>query len=438
MGRVHVSARGNYEDDPASGLTAVISILKNEQRGSRKVDSYSIAISFLGPTLLPPFLPRISCEGSSDTRKEIASMLAHVAKCYGSHMLLDEQTDGTEGGEELLESMRRVGSLIGGYLVELRMVLRKLPELGVRHVIFHTDEYEIPWPLALIQVPGFPELRFCCELFTCGTVLLDREEMAFERLTHYMTSSRQPSVSLRSKGDICLFGASFGVTDPDSGADLGDLYLEHLQSYLAREGGKLGLDVRSYGASDWRELSHTHHSPVFFLREKVKRAQVIHITAHVDEKAVLHFSEDIRVSPRELEVDLAELVSRPLVVLHGCSTGHVHAIRQNVAQLSRIFLEKGASGCVACLLPVSISLAVSAGVPRPWGFVELMYKNIFDIKPYGQALLDARTEFKRAVGSERDPQWLFFHLYGDPRARVVSATALTVTKVLDVLRNAGD
>ena len=413
-------------------VTAVISILKDEQNNQKDSDSYIIQVLFVGSTLLPPFLPQIRRNAKKTDKEYIARKLGQAAGQYEKYMHAEKV--GESGSEmKMFDELKKVGSTVVNLMKVVRKILRKLTDLRVRHVIFHTDEYEFPWPLAYYPLLGAKGWRFCCEFFSCGTVFVDKKSDAFDRFTNYLTSGVQPSANLKQKGNICLFGGSLGVIEQTTNSDIGELYIKRLETFLRSEGEKLGLGISCYSAQDWVEYGGRHKALILFLNEKVKRAQIIHITAHVDHKAVMHFSEDTFVTPDDLIEELDELTSRPLVVLHGCSTGQVHEIKQEVAQLSQIFLEKGASGCLACLLPVCIPVSKLAEKERPSTFIELFYRNVLDVKPYGEALLEAREEFKSTTEGGRDPQWLFFQLYGDPRARAISPTSLTVPSVLKIL-----
>jgi hypothetical protein len=55
------------------------------------------------------------------------------------------------------------------------------------------------------------------------------------------------------------------------------------------------------------------------------------------------------------------------------------------------------------------------------------------LKPYGQALREACREYQTNAKTQNDPQWLFFHLFGDPRAKLKVPKRITIRDIDELL-----
>ena len=425
-------------DDATSGVTAVLSILKDAHndvplksdrrpRGSEppRADQFTILVWLIGRVLMPPYLPRITARAEPGSRKEIQDRLRRLAEEYED----DAEFELTETtAEGILEKLRAIGRSIANYPHELHGCLRLLSELGIKHLIIHTDEYSVPWALANYLVKATPdrnwESEFLCDLYSCGTVLVDDRAEPLPRFVKYNRQAvRQPDINGLGTREICLIAGEVGQKTED-GKDVGLAYVHKLKSFLESSPRCSTMTVRCIEPSNWQSMEGTPEVAVGALNKIFKKAQIVHFTGHVKD-GKMQLAKDVLVGPRDL-AGLVDLDSKPLVVLHGCSSVGPAGATGEETQLCKAFLDKGAGGCLATVFPVNIPIGFSGARKT---LVEIFYENVFKQKPYGAALRDARETFRKLSLSKKDPQALFYQLFGDPRETLV-APNLTVAERL--------
>lgn len=415
------------EDRFDSGVTAVLSILKDPYssypdaqfpRDSPRVRSrseryhYSILLWFMGQrVLMPPYLPRIGAFVQAAERADIVDRLErlsnHYQKFYSDHVLSRRES------HHILDEVHIVARSIAKYPNQLDGCLRYLGEcdLNVTNLIIHTDEHSIPWHLAYSEYR--PDWEFLCERYPCGTILVDDCD-SVQRFLNQSKRSQQPDVTQKSKKEICLVAGELGQKTAD-GRDLGVAYVDRLKGFLER----FGMPVKCIYPEDWKHCDS--RQAVRKLDELFQHAQIVHFTCHVvrdDSGPVgssperLKLTDDLRIGPADLNY-LSELPSKPLVVLHGCSSAGPAGAGSEGAQLCKAFLFKKAGGCLATVLPVNIPTDISDGAET---LLEYFYETVIGLEPYGIALHGARRKFRqRSHAGEDDPQALFYQLFGDPR-----------------------
>lgn len=416
-----------------SERTAVLSILREPETVNR-IDrkghtQYTILLSFVGSVLLPPYLPRMNDSATAAARREIEKRLSYLVETYKTSYF-DHELNKDEA-DKIIDDMEEVGDLIFKYLRGFKRAMEIIIDknIDVKNLIIHTDEPSIPWSLAFcgpeIWKPEEPLSDFICNRFSCGTILVDMREEAFRWLRDYTMPGAQPDEERLRDRNICLIAASLEDDSSESGSDLGEAYVARLNEFFTHS-PLSHMSVKLITPKDWEYTKGKPGRMIDFLNEELQKAQIIHFTGHV-ENGKMRFDKNTYISPNDLK-GLKPLSSKPLVVLHGCSSGRLFDVNKDEAQLSQVFLDRGASGCLATILPVNIPRRIGKGAET---LVELFYQNVLQLKPYGHALRDARNEFKRRSPSENDPQALFYQLFGDPRAKLV-ADKLTTPDLIEI------
>lgn len=426
----------NRADSPEhkSERTAVLSILKEPDAGTghdkKGYTQYTILLSFVGSVLLPPYLPRMNSSAGASARRQIEERLSNLVKKYDASYFNHELD--TAEAERIIEDLEIVGDniykYVGGFKRAMEIINDK--NMDVKNLIIHTDEPSIPWSLAFcgpeIWKPEEPHFDFICNRFSCGTILVDTREEAFRWLRNYTMPGAQPDEERLQDRNICLIAASLEDDPSDSESDLGEAYVSRLNDFFTHS-AMSNMSVNCITPKDWEYTKGRPGRMIDFLNDQMQKAQIIHFTGHV-EHGKMRFDKNTYISPEDLK-GLKPLSSKPLVVLHGCSSGQLFDINKEEAQLSQVFLDRGASGCLATILPVNIPRRVGKGAET---LVELFYRNVLQLKPYGHALRDARNEFRRRSPSQNDPQALFYQLFGDPRAKLV-VDKLTTPDLIEIL-----
>lgn len=417
-----------------SERTAVLSILREPEprnRFEKKTQTqYTVLLSFVGSVLLPPYLPRMNDSASAAARRHIERSLSDLVKRYDTSYF-NHELDKDEA-ERIIEDLEEVGDAIFKYLRGFKRAMEIINDrnIDVKNLIIHTDEPAIPWSLAFcgreIWEPEEPLSDFICNRFSCGTILVDMREEAFRWLRDYTMPGAQPDEERLRDRNICLIAASLEDDPSDSGSDLGEAYVSRLYDFFTHS-PLSNMSVKRITAEDWEYTKGRPGRMIDFLNEELQKSQIIHFTGHVVD-GKMRFDKNTFISPSDLK-GLKPLSSKPLVVLHGCSSGRLFDINKEEAQLSQVFLDRGASGCLATILPVNIPRRAGKGAET---LVELFYQNVLQLKPYGHALRDARNEFRRRSPSENDPQALFYQLFGDPRAKLVT-DKLTTPDLIEIL-----
>jgi hypothetical protein len=419
--------RSANDYDAASEVTAVLSILKEGDASHRLPGNapgdhfrYTILLWLVGRVLMPPYLPRIIEHVRAGSRIAILRRLTNLVKLYEQAYANYELSDADAA--QVLEDVTLAGEDIAKYIKPLHGCLEALAtsELNIKNLVIHTDEHTIPWHLALSDHLG--EFDFLCNRYACGTVLVDdSKEGALSRFLRYSKRGRQPDINELPGKQFFLIAGEVGQTTPE-GKDLGLAYVEKLKERL-QANSKCTMEIQCISAGDWKKQSK---DPVESLRSIFRYAQIVHFTGHfIDGRMKL--SDNLLIGEAEL-AGLPELTSKPLVVLHGCASAGPAGASGEGAQVCRAFLNKGAGGCLATVLPVNIPTEFSNGAET---LIEIFYKNIFKnpARSYGAALKEARREFRNR-SRLNDPQALFYHLFGDPRETLVSMRALTVQEIL--------
>jgi hypothetical protein len=410
-----------------SETTAIISILTEPCRKSKKDSNaneiiYSIHMSFVGATILPPFLPCIRDTASMKRRKRILKNLNELSKLY-----IDSYRNSTltlQESQRIMSELEEIGEDIAGYLNNFTPILKVISKMNVQNIIIHTDDFAIPWtwayfPLDIEQIEfDGPVTDFLCNRYPCGTLIVDTQEGSLYRLKKFWEDLRNKSTDevLLNTFEISLFQGD--LMGEECLKKERSTYLENLETILEKRFEE--NNIHSFTQSDWKEYSgDSENFTDRFLAGNMRRSKIVHYLGHVQDGA-LKFDGNTSTYPNDLNDCLYYFKQNPLVVLHGCSSGKIVDIKKKDKQLPTVFLEKGASGCVVALLPVSIPIYKET---RAETMIDIFYRKVVvDMKPYGQALYEARREFQRQEETKHDPQWLFFHLYGDPRAMLITTS----------------
>jgi hypothetical protein len=400
--------------------TALISILRDtrhvETEGTAAILPYTIMISFVGPVLLPPYLPRIQDTMLGSYRQDILDLIRNLAerfwKAHGDHVITPE------GARALTERLKDLGSRICHSMHELRKVLVSLAELRVRNVIFLTDDYEIPW--ALLCVPMGFDHKFLVSEYPCGTLLIDDSDLSLSRLKQHNVGHRRHLPSRPTR--VCIVCGDLGGRACQANGAFA--YAGCLANFFQGD-RTCAFEVKCFGPDDWRPHAHSTRELMGWLNDQVEEAEIVHYIGHVKD-GVLWFDERTQIHPEQLADYLIPLDYRPLVVLQACEGAHFTVSNEGGSHLCKVFLEKGASGCVAPVLPVSIPHCLERFDET---LMALFYRNIIENDPYGRALAKAQREHQRLW--DGDPQGFFFQLFGDPR--VVWQPPLGVPKHLQSL-----
>ncbi len=442
------------EDNSDSEVTAVLSILKESHAYDRlgNVRSspgsvpnlpyyYTILLWFIGQkVLLPPYLPRISARVEASRRDDILNSLRELSnqylKNYGDHKLTVKES------AEVLECVQRVGGKIASYPHPLYDCLKFLweSETSIKNLVIHTDEHSIPWHLAYSEYR--PDFEHLCDRYPCGTILVeDCDNEAFKRFINYNKRHRHQDSLQKAKGQICLVAGELGES-AKGGKDCGVAYVERLKAFLERFEHLHGMKVRCIYPEEWKQYEGNRKRAVHRLDDLFDQAQIVHFTCHVVEEkdartgepvGMLKLGRDLMIGPDDLK-NLSELGSRPLVVLHGCSSAGPVAPGSDGAQLCKAFLYRRAGGCLATVFPVNIPTDPTGGAED---LLEYFYHNVFLQDSYGVALYKARQsmrEHSEKLGVEKDPQALFYQLYGDPRETLISTRKETIADKIALIQ----
>lgn len=415
-------------EEVATETTAIISILRETRRksdpGFRDDEIiYSIHLSFVGATILPPFLPCMKDTATKKRRNAILKELKEVSDMYIESYLDLKLTP--QEGKRIKSAIEALGESIAGYLYNFTQILKVIAKMNVKNIIIHTDDFAIPWtwayyPLDIenVQHEG-PVMDFLCNRYPCGILIVDTQEGSLSRLRKFWDDivKRSTDKELLNKFEVSLFqGVLPGDKKSKNGAK--GQYLKNLETILQKRFEK--ENVHTFTFDDWRPYSGDSDKFVDrFLAGNIKGAKIVHYLGHVKNGA-LKFDEDTSTYPNDLKGCLYYFRQNPLVVLHGCSSGMIVDLDRKDKQLPTVFLERGASGCVVALLPVVVPIRQETGAET---MMDIFYRKVVvDIKPYGQALFEARQEFQDQEETKHDPQWLFFQFYGDPRAMLITTS----------------
>jgi len=421
--------------------TALISILtanhKDRKRFQKDSIKYNIQVSFLGSIILPPYLPCIEVYAEKSQRDLILRSLDKLAQeyegCLSDLFLSDEEKNRLRG------RIRRIGNLITKYLKHMEDILKSLHKVGVRDVIFYTDDYAIPWPWmgymiedTYIENPLQRNYDHLANRLSCGTLIVDSREDSIRRLQAF---SRRFKSGIEGRDfNICLLQ---GVIKKDEGSKRSSqAYVRHLKKLFTDGIRKRNIEkneVRVLSQKDWKKYSRKPKRLIYsFLNPHVVDAKIIHFTGHVVD-GVLCLDEQTKVTPTHLFECLPnEFEYRPLVVLHGCSSGKIFDLEQWNKQLTTIFIDKGASGCLVALLPVDQPIFLKASQKS---MIDLFYRKVVaENMPYGHALLEARHDFQRYEKTSGNPNSLFFNFYGDPRAQLFDPSTEQLSRSRTILK----
>jgi hypothetical protein len=308
--------------------------------------------------------------------------------------------------------------------------------MGVENVIIHTDDYAIPWMWTYyIQADDSDsedeseDVRrnpydFLLTRFSCGTLLVDEDDKALDRFQQFTDGLLRFQTDEESLGNmkVCLLQGVLGHRESDKVA--GNEYIRHFKDLLLPR-FRIENNINAFGQDDYERFIENQRpsddrSQVFvsdFLSGRLQDSKIIHYSGHIDQGCLL-FDTNIRVSPIELTNYLLHFRHSPLVILHGCSSARIVDVQNRDSQLPTVFLNNGASGCLVALLPVDQPMRLRAGGDS---MIDLFYRYVMTKKlPYGKALREARKEFRKK--NKYNPQWLFFTLYGDPRAMLITTS----------------
>src|SRR5437016_3243040 len=355
--------------DPTAEITAVLSILKEDNATARHLVAsthkqplrYMVLLWVVGKVVMPPYLPRIIGKVRAGSRAEILERLNSLVEQYEQDC---EKLDLNEDDAiKIRETVTGIGDNISKYIRPvgdcLEALARSRTGMGIKNLIIHTDEYMIPWHLATSDYPSEEydsssldaDFDFLCNKYSCGTILVDdAEENAFPRFIRRSQRSKPPDITELSEKYIFLVAGEVGHLN-DEGSDLGLVYIEELKRRLEAD-PDCKMQIRCFSVLEW---IRNGRDPISEFKLLLKRGQIIHFTGHfVDGKMVL--AKSLKpIGHEELE-DLPDLKSKPLIVLHGCSSagsaGHVDA---HSAQVYKAFLNRGAGGCLATVLSVNIA-----------------------------------------------------------------------------------
>jgi hypothetical protein len=386
-------------------VTALISILRASRRSERSslYEEYDILISFVGPVLLPPYLPRIRAEGLRSSREDILRRVEALSEMY-SDLYSDHELTQTEA-EELSEVLKSLGARVLSYLSELRRVVHSLAAFQVKNVIFYTDAYEIPWSLSCYG--SGTNFKFLSSEYPCGTLLVDDDEDALSRLKDHNVRHRQLLGPESRTKRVCIVCGDLGGSEEHAG--LAFDYARRLTEFF-RSDQACDFEVDYFGPKDWRAHAGSPKELIGWLNVVFENAEIVHYIGHV-KKGSLFFDEGTQIDPERLKQSLDYLEGRPLVVLQACESASFAGSEEGGSHLCKIFLERGASGCLAPVLPINIPTQLDRFGDT---LIALFYKNIINKEPYGRALANAQNEYEKKWGG--DSQGFFFQLFGDPRA----------------------
>lgn len=406
-------------------VTAVISILKGvtADQETYRFDPdeipYTLHLSLLGATILPPYLPRIVGSGRAEKREEILAAIDEVAACYVG--CYKDYHLGKEEGRKVLSRVKRIGGDIADYLPEFVRILSAVGKLGiVTNVIIHTDEFAIPWQWVYYRQDPQEERNFLISRFPCGTLIVDGTKDAIENFRDFVHNRELTPTSSEELAErrFCILQGSLG--EGDEIRSQSRAYGEHFRNIFTKR--FLKKDVVLANEDEWQKHPD-EWKLVNRLSELTSNASIVHYSGHIDDNTLL-FSEQHKITSRVLGKRLAFLTKRPLVVLHGCSSGKIRDTRRQSEQLATVLLSKGASGCLVALLPVDQPIKFEKSHES---MIELFYSNVVGkMMPYGRALHEARNDFIRNPETSHNPQWLFFQLYGDPRGMLIDSPTSTI------------
>lgn len=418
----------NFVEKAAKETTAIISILTepcrwdNINSPDKEVIIYSLHLSFVGATILPPFLPCMRGTGKRKRRKAIINKMKKISTMYIESYKDRKLT--IEEGQQIRTAVEELGEDVANYLTHFTQILKTISMINVQNIIIHTDDYAIPWTWAYYSLDlenlqrDDPLMDFLCNRHPCGTLMVDTHPDALNRLKFWNKGRVKPTdKELLTQFKVSLLQGDLlkkkKIVEYERSA-----YLEKLETILESKFEE--ENIRSFTRSEWKDYSGDLEKFVdFFLDGNIKRAKIIHYLGHVEEGELL-FDEATSISPSYLSSSLHAFQQHPLVVLHGCSSGLIVDSDKKDKQLPTVFLEKGASGCLTALLPVAIPVY---GSSKAETMIDIFYRKVvLDMKSYGQALFEARREFRRQEETSHDPQWLFFQLYGDPREMLITTS----------------
>jgi hypothetical protein len=360
-------------------------------------------------------------------KEEIANDLKDLIRTYEKSFKTDHNISDSEANA-ILNKLKITGSKVTNYLTTnglsiFAQALKILDELQVKNIIIHTDEYAIPWTWAYYHQPSLMDFGFLCKSYPCGMILLDEKDETFSRLKEYQDYASQAKGRLAHRQDVCLIAGTLGMKMPDSERDLSGDYVQKLVNLLGSPRA-LQMRVRHFGPEQWKKDSGQVTIIIGALNALFANAQVIHFAGHVVEGGKIRFDENTVISTEDLK-RYARFDSSPLVVIHGFSCERLLDIREEEAKLSQAFLDLGASGCLIGLIPGNLNLSIM----ETSGMIELFYKHVMNLKPYGQALREACREYQTNAATQNDPQWLFFRLFGDPRAKLKAPKRITIRDI---------
>ena len=418
-------------------VTAIISILSRNYHDAHRFEQaqidYTIHLSFVGATILPPYLPHIEQHALRIVRDDIIESMGdlgrHYKDCFSDLELSELEC------RSILRQITQIGIKVAKYLPDFESVLKSLAKSNVQNIIIHTDDFAIPWTWAHYyleeelrpepQVQGFEMLPsdFLANRYPCGILLVDAQAKALERWEAFSHDLYRCHTDINLLGSlhVCLLQGVLGKKEFDQ--KVSRAYIRHFKQIFQTQFSDDNISCHSY--PDWRrETGDPERFVSDFLVSRVKSAKILHYSGHID-KSELRFDESTKVSPGMLAKWLGKFEQSPLVVLHGCSSGLVVDMHHKDKQLPTVFLDKGASGCLVALLPVDIPMMLSKA---PESMIDLFYRKVMQMKTYGKALIEARQEFQLSPKTKHNPQWLFFNLYGDPRAMLITTSGSAILR----------
>lgn len=425
--------------DAKAEVTAIISILSKNLREEKRFESseicYSVHLSFVGATILPPYLPAIEQKARKKTRVSILENLDKLREfyknCFSDLELCEQEAN------KIRNDIEEIGHDIANYLPELTKLLKCIARMRVKNIIFHTDDFAIPWSWAyydlddhLLPYHHLPHYDFLANRYSCGTLLVDIEDQALERFVNFTDGfiRYETDEKLLGELEVCLFQGVLGQCS--SREKISKNYIEHFKRIFKKR--FRGANIKSFISNDW-----TQHSgkPEYFVKEflssKIEKAKIVHFSGHIL-NGRLKFDEKTLVFPSHLSDGLYSFKQNPLVILHGCSSGRIINMQRKDQQLPTVFLDKQASGCLVALLPVDYPIVLK---DAPETMIDIFFNKVMEMKPYGQALLEARHEFQNNPKTKNNPQWLFFKLYGDPRAMLISTSGTALLKRFEIFED---
>jgi hypothetical protein len=405
--------------------SAIMSIMKDEPFIDKNKVHYTVQLTFLGSIILPPYLPRKDVKQNRKVRQAIIEALRELEITYTDAMTDLELAPGECKAihEQIVSIGWDIRSLFGEDFFE--DVSELLHSMDIRHVIFHSDDFVIPWPW--IYYTYGADADFLINRFSCGMLKVDTDKSAMNRLAEYDVIF--PSRLKKTKMHVRFFGGEL-VRGRKGTVALSRDYVHHFKKIFDARDEIGDAQIKYYTADDWRH--HVGKPDQFvseFLGPKVSDAKVIHFSGFIRDGNLI-FGEGLSISPELLARRLpSSLEHNPLVVLHGCSASLFKLEQEERKQLSTLFLERGASGCLIALLPAEAPILLD---DSPHSMMDRFYQEVIkNNTPYGHALLSARHDFQNHEETAGNPQWLFFHYYGDPRARLFNDEKEEYQKTLD-------